>query len=131
MAGVPSVELCMGCHAQFGGDLGGVQTLTKHWDDKQPVPWDQIYRLPEYVKFRHNRHVAVGVPCQRCHGPVETMDKVSAHERHHLVAVAAALDEAPNGLVHRLPPLESGVARLPDLPLLGSRGCPNSIVANS
>jgi len=76
MAGVPSVEVCMGCHAQFGGDLGGVQALTKLWTDKQPVAWDQIYRLPEYVKFRHNRHVAFGVTCQRCHGPVETMDKV-------------------------------------------------------
>jgi len=76
MAGVPSVEVCMGCHAQFGGDLAGVQTLTKFWNDKQPIPWDQIYRVPEHVKFRHNRHVAVGVTCQRCHGPIETMDKV-------------------------------------------------------
>lgn len=76
MAGVPSVEVCMGCHAQFGGDLEGVQTLTRFWNDKQPIPWDQIYRVPEYVKFRHNRHVAAGVACQRCHGPIETMDKV-------------------------------------------------------
>jgi hypothetical protein len=75
-AGVPSVELCMGCHAQFGGDLEGVQTLKKLWEEKQPVQWTQIYRLPEHVKFRHNRHVSAGVACQRCHGPIETMDKV-------------------------------------------------------
>jgi len=76
MAGVPSVELCMGCHAQFGGDLEGVQTLKKLWDEKQPMEWTQIYRVPEHVKFRHNRHISAGVACQRCHGPVETMDKV-------------------------------------------------------
>jgi hypothetical protein len=75
-AGVPSVELCMGCHAQFGQDLEGVQTLKRYWDEKQPIPWVQIHRVPEHVKFRHNRHVAAGVACQRCHGPVETMDKV-------------------------------------------------------
>lgn len=77
MAGVPSVELCMGCHAQFGQDLEGVQTLKKHWDEKKPVEWAQIHRVPEHVKFRHNRHVAAGVACQRCHGPVETMDKLA------------------------------------------------------
>ena len=76
MAGVPSVELCMGCHSQFGGDLEGVQTLTRFWNDKQPIPWEQVYRSPEHVKFRHNRHIAAGVACQRCHGPIETMDKV-------------------------------------------------------
>lgn len=76
MAGVPSVELCMGCHAQFGGDLEGVQTLKKLWDEQQPIPWVRIHRVPDHVKFRHNRHVQAGVACQRCHGPVETMDKV-------------------------------------------------------
>jgi hypothetical protein len=76
MAGVPSVELCMGCHSQFGQDLAGVQTLKKHWDEKKPIEWVQVHWVPNYVKFRHNRHVAAGVECQRCHGPVETMDKI-------------------------------------------------------
>ena len=76
MAGVPSVELCMGCHSQFGQDLEGVQTLKKHWDDKSTIEWIQIYWVPNHVKFRHNRHVAANVACQRCHGPIETMDKV-------------------------------------------------------
>ncbi len=26
--------------------------------------------------FSHNRHVWAGVTCQRCHGPVEEMDKL-------------------------------------------------------
>jgi len=77
MAGVPSVETCMGCHAQFGSDLEGVQDLKKkYWDEKKPIEWQQIHRLPEYVKFRHNRHIQAGVACQTCHGPVQEMNKV-------------------------------------------------------
>ena len=79
-AGVPSVEVCMGCHSQFQASydqLEGIQILKRHWENKQPIPWVQIHRLPEYVKFRHNRHVQAGVACQRCHGPVEKMDKLA------------------------------------------------------
>lgn len=75
-AGVPSVELCMGCHLHFGQDLESVQALKGYWDRQEPIPWQQIHRLPEHVQFRHNRHAAAGVECQKCHGPVEQMDKV-------------------------------------------------------
>ncbi len=78
-AGVPSVEVCMGCHQQFPNEydeLEGIQILKKHWEEKRPIVWKQIHRLPEYVKFRHNRHVKAGVECQRCHGPVEELDKL-------------------------------------------------------
>jgi hypothetical protein len=75
-AGVPSVELCMGCHSQFGQDLESVKLLKQHYDEQKPILWEQVHRLPEHVQFRHNRHVAKGIPCQRCHGPVEEMDKV-------------------------------------------------------
>jgi len=79
VAGVPSVEVCMGCHAQFPleyDELEGIQILKQHWADKTPIPWKQIHRLPEHVKFRHNRHVAANVQCQECHGPVEKLDKL-------------------------------------------------------
>lgn len=78
-AGVPSVELCMGCHAQFPkeyDEIAGIRVLKEHWEEKKPIEWVQIHRLPEHVKFRHNRHVQAGVDCQRCHGPVEAMDKL-------------------------------------------------------
>jgi hypothetical protein len=78
-AGVPSVELCMGCHSQFPKEYDqfqGIQTLKEHWAAKEPIEWEQVYRLPEYVQFQHRAHVRAGFDCQRCHGPVETMDKV-------------------------------------------------------
>lgn len=77
-AGVPSVELCMGCHAQFPKEydqLEGIQTLKQHWEERRTIEWEQIHRLPEHVQFQHRAHVNAGVECQRCHGPVEEMDK--------------------------------------------------------
>jgi hypothetical protein len=78
-AGVPSVALCMGCHSQFPAsydEFEGIRVLKQHWEEKRPIEWEQVYRLPEYVQFRHNRHIQAGFQCQTCHGPVEEMDKL-------------------------------------------------------
>ena len=78
-AGMPSVETCMGCHQMFPkeyDELEGIQILKEHWEQKKPIVWKQIHRLPEHVKFRHNRHIQAGVECQTCHGPVEEIDKM-------------------------------------------------------
>jgi hypothetical protein len=82
-AGMPSVELCMGCHANFPAEydeLEGIQILKKHWEERAPVQWEQIHRLPEHVQFRHNRHIAAGLDCNACHGsatePVEASQKM-------------------------------------------------------
>jgi hypothetical protein len=78
-AGVPSVELCMGCHQQFPAtydEIEGIRILKEHWEEKKPILWEQIHRLPEYVQFKHNRHIQAGLACQECHGPVEELDKL-------------------------------------------------------
>src|SRR5512142_171746 len=45
---------------------------------KMPVPiaWNKVHSLPDFVYFDHRGHVAQGVACQQCHGPVETMERV-------------------------------------------------------
>jgi len=78
-AGVPSVEVCMGCHAQFPpsyDEFEGIRTLKQHWERREPIEWIQIHRLPEYVQFQHQAHVLAGFDCKQCHGVVEEMDKV-------------------------------------------------------
>jgi Cytochrome c7 and related cytochrome c len=78
-AGVPSVEVCMGCHSQFPpeyDEIEGIRILKQHWEEQKPIEWVQIHRLPEHVQFRHNRHIQAGVECQSCHGPVEEIDKL-------------------------------------------------------
>lgn len=43
------------------------------------IPWIRVHNLPDYVSFNHQAHVSVGVSCQTCHGPVETMERVRQH----------------------------------------------------
>ena len=40
------------------------------------IPWQRVHNLPDYVYFDHRAHVSAGVKCQRCHGPVESMERV-------------------------------------------------------
>lgn len=45
----------------------------------RPVEWVRVHALPSHAAFSHERHVTRGVPCQSCHGPVETMERVRQH----------------------------------------------------
>ena len=45
-------------------------------EQTRPIRWVRIYRLPGFAAFDHRPHVASGVSCQRCHGPVEAMERV-------------------------------------------------------
>ena len=41
-----------------------------------PIVWTKVHNVPDFVYFDHSPHVAAGVTCQSCHGPVETMERV-------------------------------------------------------
>ena len=76
-AGVPSVERCMGCHQIVAADKPEVKKLRDYWDRSEPIPWNKVYALPRFVRFNHEAHVRASVRCQECHGPVESMARVS------------------------------------------------------
>ena len=44
------------------------------------IRWVRVHNLPDYVYFDHRAHVAAGVTCQRCHGPVESMQRMRQFE---------------------------------------------------
>ena len=48
--------------------------------DTRPIPWVRVHNLPDFVYFDHSAHVAVGVTCQACHGPVESMERMRQFE---------------------------------------------------
>ncbi len=80
-ATVPAVSVCVGCHqwVKKGETEGSAEEIAKILDyhhKGESIPWIRIHNLPEYVQFRHHRHVRAGVECQECHGPVETMNRV-------------------------------------------------------
>lgn len=84
-AGIPSVQLCAGCHIPggavvFGADRPEIQKLAAYWREQRPIPWERIYKVPDHVRFPHMRHVAAEIECQECHGPVETMQVVEVYQ---------------------------------------------------
>jgi hypothetical protein len=76
MAPIPPVELCMGCHRIVGGQLEPVQELRGYWDRGEPIPWERVYKLPDFVQFPHEAHIRNDLQCAECHGPVEDMDRI-------------------------------------------------------
>lgn len=76
VAGVPSVERCFGCHKITAVNSPEVQKVLGYWKRREPIPWVRVHKLPDFVVFTHKRHVLAGLPCQTCHGPVETMPRV-------------------------------------------------------
>ncbi len=47
---------------------------------ERPIAWVRVHHLPAYTRFDHRAHVKAGVECSRCHGAVETMDRVGQVE---------------------------------------------------
>ncbi len=45
-----------------------------------PIVWTKVHNVPDFVYFDHRAHVTVGVACQQCHGPVETMERMRQAE---------------------------------------------------
>lgn len=82
-AGVPSVNKCMGCHNEVATESPLIRQVSEYWENKEPIPWVKVHDLPDFVHFTHKRHVQAGIACQTCHGPVETMDKISVHSRNN------------------------------------------------
>jgi hypothetical protein len=44
---------------------------------QRPITWIKVHNLPSYTRFDHRAHVTSGVECASCHGPVETMDRLT------------------------------------------------------
>jgi len=42
----------------------------------RPIPWVRVHALPDFVAFDHSVHVARGLACATCHGPVQAMERV-------------------------------------------------------
>jgi Cytochrome c7 and related cytochrome c len=82
-AGVPPVQRCLGCHQDVGTLRPAVARVTQPWmHASQPpgeIAWKRVYTLPDFVRFAHRPHILANIACQRCHGPVETMDRIEPY----------------------------------------------------
>src|SRR5437899_1955917 len=75
-AGIPPASVCMNCHTVLEKQTVEIEKLKEAVQQQRPVRWVKVHNLPDFVYFNHSQHVVSGVACQRCHGPVETMDRV-------------------------------------------------------
>lgn len=44
--------------------------------EPKAIEWVRVHNLPDYACFNHQAHVGSGVSCQKCHGPIESMERV-------------------------------------------------------
>lgn len=93
-ASIPSANVCMNCHnsvtasEKYNGEISPeIQKIYNAIDwnpdtrtyggNTKPIEWIRIHNLPDLAYFNHSQHVTVaGVECQKCHGPIETMQEV-------------------------------------------------------
>jgi c(7)-type cytochrome triheme protein len=74
VAGMPSVQKCMGCHTVIDTDNPEIVKLAAYWQRQEPIPWVRVNQLPRYVYFSHQAHVvAASLNCETCHGDVSLM----------------------------------------------------------
>jgi len=72
-AGIPPTETCMSCHSQIWTEQEMLAPVRQSLKTNQPLVWQRVNRLPEFVYFNHSIHIDRGVPCSHCHGPVDEM----------------------------------------------------------
>ena len=73
--GYPPESRCMECHATVKTDSPAIRQLAAFYAEKTPVPWVQIYRVPDFVFFSHRTHLKKAkLACESCHGPVRERD---------------------------------------------------------
>ena len=41
-----------------------------------PIEWVRVHNVPDFVYFDHRVHVARGLACETCHGPVQSMERI-------------------------------------------------------
>src|SRR5262249_42139395 len=73
VAGVPPTHTCMTCHSQLFTQSAMLAPVRTSLAEDRPIHWRRVNELPGYVYFDHSIHIAKGVGCVTCHGPVGAM----------------------------------------------------------
>jgi Cytochrome c7 and related cytochrome c len=72
-AGMPPTATCMNCHRQIWTNAQMLAPVRDSFSSGQPLRWQRINDLPDFVYFNHSIHVAKGIGCATCHGRVDRM----------------------------------------------------------
>jgi hypothetical protein len=72
-AGLPPTSTCMSCHSQIWTNAKLLAPVRESFATHTPIHWNRVNKLADYVYFDHSIHVAKGVACSDCHGPMHQM----------------------------------------------------------
>jgi len=72
-AGLPPTHTCMTCHSQLWTGAALLEPVRRSLASGEPIHWQRVSKLPDYVQFNHSIHVARGVGCVECHGRIDQM----------------------------------------------------------
>lgn len=80
-AGMPDTHACMSCHSQLWTNADALEPVRESYREGDPIRWQRVHDLADYVYFDHSAHVAHGMDCRVCHGEVEKMPQVWRNEK--------------------------------------------------
>ncbi len=63
----------MSCHSQLWTNAEILEPVRESLRSDQPLRWNRVYDLPDFVYFNHGIHIHKGVGCASCHGPINRM----------------------------------------------------------
>jgi hypothetical protein len=72
-AGLPPTETCMTCHSQIWKNSPMLEPVRQSFREDRSIEWVRVNALPQFVYFDHSIHVAKGIGCTTCHGPIGAM----------------------------------------------------------
>lgn len=83
-AGIPATHTCMSCHSQIWADSPMLEPVRASYATGEPIKWNRVHNVPDFVYFNHSIHVNKGVGCETCHGRVDQMPLVYQAESLHM-----------------------------------------------
>jgi len=83
-AGMPNTDTCMNCHRQIWPRSSMLEPVRESWEQGEPIRWNRVHDVPDYVYFNHSIHVQKGVSCVQCHGRVDRMPLTAKAETLHM-----------------------------------------------
>jgi len=83
-AGIPATHTCMSCHSQIWTNSPLLEPVRESYRSGQPLFWNRVNKLPEFVYFNHSIHINVGINCNVCHGPIQGMQLTWKAQPFHM-----------------------------------------------
>jgi len=74
--GFPAASKCMPYPVAIANEKPAIAKLAALAKSADPIPWERIYKLPDFVFFDHRYHLINEAACADCHGAIATQDAV-------------------------------------------------------